>query len=108
MKFVIRRASGVCEGRDDGPCEGARRGEYIRTETYDYKPDKTWRLKGAKHRRIVCGEELIWARDFRVQGWAVDIDDLVAFADKYGSIVVDGRVDNHATPTVTIYDDYME
>jgi hypothetical protein len=65
--------------------------------------DGDWYSRGANH-RVENGKI---RRDMGIrQVWAVEIDDVQAFVDKYGKCVVERNAEGYCT--IEIYDDYRE
>ena len=113
MKFAVTRTS-----TNGQPCEEAVLEEYIRIDEYDAdNPEKVginprntswWYDRGENH-RVENGHI---KRDFRTTGWFIEInslDDLIAFKNKYGSLVIeDDPYNRNQFARIEIYDDYRE
>lgn len=98
----------------EAPCEEAFRASYVYTDfrTTD-DPSKIpmnkgdtswWYLKGRNH-RVVNGQI---ARDFDREDWFVEVDDILAFAKKYGDLVIKPEEYGSTIPSIEIYDGYRE
>lgn len=112
MKYQISRTSNY--GGDEIPCEGAYREAYVRIDerTVD-DPAKLssfsgktgwWYSNGINH-RVENGHI---KRDFPATDWFIDVDDLLAFVQKHGKIVLGPHWLNPSILSIEIYDDYRE
>ena len=114
MKYQVRRTNSY-EGQ---PCPEAYEDAYIRFDVrtaddpakiprHRNQPTDWWYSEGRNHRvehgRIV--------RDFDARGWFVDInslEELMAFYQRHGRIIIFPSWDNYTIPCIEIYDDYRE
>ena len=116
MKFTVRRASVWGE---TSPCEEAKRDNIIRVETrtclspeeFDERFGKSegkWLSVGENHRANEQG--WITRDNGTIDVWSMEIntfDELMAFCDKYGDIVIGECMWNNAYREILIYDDYI-
>lgn len=109
--YIIRRTS--LYDSDEKPCDEAYKVELM---LVDCRPvddpkkipinngtDGDWYERGTNHRVVngrIC-RDLYW-----YQEWAVDVEDIMDFVDKYGTIIL-GK-NNAGFGTIEIYDDYRE
>lgn len=111
MEFLVSRTS-TWDGK---PCEEAYRKPFTHVDQRNTDdPHKlpgilgdTWYEEGRNH-RIVDG---YITRDFDTEGWFVeiaDLDALIAFYAKYGSLVLTPHYKNQYIPEIEIYDGYRE
>lgn len=123
MRFAVTRTSG--HDREAKPCEEATRGELdywdVRTfkspEEHDATPwarHSKWRDRGTDH-QFVYGPGGDVAGIKRNLGprtaWFVDLaslEELVAFHEKYGELVLTNVNGNDSVPGIEIYDGYRE
>ena len=84
MRFEVRRASQFSYD-DAPPCAGAVRGE----AAYDFSNG-------------VTGMEPVWYIEL------ADLAALLAFCKQYGKLILDTSAWDKQTPSITIYDDYVE
>lgn len=111
MKYMVRRTSGWDDKAP--PCPEARKETYTRIDERTVNsPEKIpdgWRwFSGGRNHRVEHGHIM---RDFDDEGWFIDIktlDELMAFIDKYGSVVIEPYFDNYSIMVIEIYDDYRE
>ena len=112
MKFIIRRTS---IWKDDKPCDEAYEGTYTRMDIrYVKSLDKvkhladTWYTEGVNHRK----GKGCFIREFPdTPAWFVDIDtieQLTAFMDAYGELVLTWHFNNQDIRVLEIYDTYRE
>ena len=111
MKYVVKKTSEWCDAK---PCDEAYEDDCFRVDSrncseaaFDLKDlgrGKLWIEKGVNHRKTEFGI----ARDFADKTWFVDVDDLMAFSEKYGEIIVDCTSGYRDYPYLEIYDDYRE
>ena len=115
MKFHVSRTSLYHE---DPPCDEAFRDTYTRIDTRTTDdPGKVssakgktawWYDKGTNH-RVENGQI---KRDFPGESqWAIelsDLDALIAFMHKHGSLVIETHWDDPDTVELEIYDNYRE
>jgi hypothetical protein len=99
--------------KGDKPCDEAFRVQLVNTDTRNCDDPKKipvnrgtdgdWYTRGTNHR--VEGGMI--RRDMGTKEvWAVELQDVMAFVDKYGTFVL-GR-DHDGFGTIEIYDDYRE
>jgi hypothetical protein len=114
MLFTITRTS-LWNG-DKPPCSGATVENYLhvdRRTTNDpakikrYGGKTEWWYSDGTDHRVERGQI---ARNLPRQRWIVEIDDIVAFAQKHGRLVVYAPDDESipARPAIEIYDGYRE
>ena len=115
MKFMVTRTSSSFDD-DQAPCAGAVLETYTRLDVRTVSDPSqlkaawdrdNWYLKGGNH-RVESGKIV---RDFDDQAWFIevaDLDALLAFYHKHGSIVLTSRYDNPTMIQLEIYDDYRE
>ena len=123
MRFLVTRTSDHYESQQ--PCPEAEEDTYLETSVVELKSFEEWNERmrqtyekagrenpptflseGLNHRVTEKGV----ARDFERRGWFVEIPDfdaLLAFAGKYGSLVIE-RSDTKNCPCIEIYDDWRE
>lgn len=113
MRFMVSRTSnyGQCP-----PCEGARQETYLRVDerTVDdpaklnlFENETDWYGLGCNH-RIENGHI---KRDYECKGYFIDIanlEELLAFMDTHGPIVIQKTNTNPQMREIEIYDDYRE
>lgn len=118
MKFIVRRAS--VWGDEKSPCSEAKRDSIVRVETrtclspeeFDErfaKREGKWLSVGKNHR--VNEKGWIVRDNGMIDVWSVEIDtfdELMAFCDKYGDLVIGKCMWNNAYREILIYDDYIE
>jgi hypothetical protein len=122
-RFLIRRTSNGYSPTDDPPCEGCERGTYpywdVRTfksfEEHDAKLTRERFVDRGTEHQVVRGprggavgikrrlrDEDGWFREF------TDLNDLLAFADEHGELVIGSALGNPSVREIEIYDDYRE
>lgn len=114
MIYVLRRTSVF----DDKPCDEAIKRSFenwsSRSCTEEYfnqcfsASEGLWRSKGKNHSLIDGG---ITRQNDNVEKWSIEIntlEELTAFIDKYGSIVIRADWDDPNAKMIEIYDDYRE
>lgn len=85
MKCIVMRSSQWAYHRDEPPCEGATLGTFTKIEHGKEYPD--------------------------TPAWFIEIntlEELIAFADKYGDLVLTHHAYNEKERLLEIYDDYRE
>lgn len=117
MKFIIKRTS--IYGPDSAPCEGATLQPFPRWETRTINEsgfnekygerEGLWRSKGTEHTTTEQGyitrkreDEMLWAIEINT------IEELIAFHEKYGRLVIEESWNNDKFLQLEIYDDYRE
>jgi hypothetical protein len=116
MIYIINRAS---DFRNKRPCEEAvlrpfeNWQERCCTEEYfdEHYSQRLglWRSKGINHTTTLDGNIIRQIEDKLL--YIIDIntlEDLHKLIDKYGTLIIDNGDSINKTPTITIYDDYME
>ena len=117
MKFHVSRTSQW--DHEEPPCAEAFRDTYTRIDTrttddpakitaHRKKSTAWWYNNGTNH-RVENGQI---KRDFPGESqWAIelsDLDALIAFMHRYGSLVIETHWDNPGTVELEIYDNYRE
>ena len=118
MIYIIKRASDRLFEKES-PCEEAIKKTFENwherscTEEYfdeHYSPKLgLWRSKGINHTTTLDGNIIRQIEDVIL--WSIEIntlEDLHKLIDKYGTLIIDNGDSINKTPTITIYDDYME
>jgi hypothetical protein len=117
MRFRVARAS---NHGNDKPCEEAVYHDYVQTEVFysassfeeAVEMDKCWLDEGSNHRMIQpLDSEKVPARDKEGWDWFVEfatLDELTAFCEKYGSVVIEPPVIGLGEWYLEIYDNYRE
>lgn len=112
MKFVVTRTSRFM-GK---PCKEAKLEPVVRLDIRTVSdpaklgsPEgrRDWYKKGKNH-RVEQGHIV---REFDDRAWFVEInslDELLAFKEKYGQLIVGDYLFNHTIPSIEIYDGYRE
>lgn len=116
MKFAVRRTSGW----EGSPCDEAYQDTYTYVDrrsaddprkipAYQHLSNQDWWYGEGNNHRIVDGQI---ARDFEGRkGWFIDInslDELLAFQEKYGRLVIESMFGSMDTVEIEIYDSYRE
>ena len=109
MKFIIKKTSHPT----NKPCSEARLEPYLSSESRDVdSPEKLknpfeWYETGSNH-RLVNGQI---TRDHIRSVWTMDmnnLDDLLAFQEKVGEIIIYTNKKDFSLPIIEIYDDLRE
>ena len=114
MKYMVRRAS--LWDDDIKPCDEAKKEETIgideRTVNDPHKikslGDMWYTQEGYFNHRVEKGHI---KRDYKEQNWVIEInslEELNAFINKYGGIIIGYHTQNPNYKEITIYDDYVE
>jgi hypothetical protein len=116
MIYIIKRAS---IDKNKRPCEEAIQKpfanwdtRYCTEESYNNRyalKQGNWRSKGKNHTLTKGGyitrqmeDKLLYIINIKT------LEDLHKLIDKYGTLIIDNGDSINKTPTITIYDDYME
>lgn len=110
MKFKVSRTSTY---NDEKPCKEAKRKLYTKIETrkkINVGEKNEWIENGINHHINENGYE---QREFPDEcvGWFIDIntlEELLAFRNKYGDVIITRAWDNKNIYELEIYDDYRE
>jgi len=115
MEFLVKKTSEYWNARK--PCEEARKEQHVFTDEWACDDpskiptfqgrEELWYQKGTNH-RVENGHI---KRDFIEDRWFVSIDsleDLLAFSDKYGVIILSRFIEDPNIWEIEIYDDYRE
>lgn len=119
MRFKVTRTTS--RWHDQQPCAGARKGPI---ESWDYRtfktPEEFNELGGDWFGEDTC-DHGSWTYDNEPaikrrrsadeEAWFIDIEtleDLLAFYDEYGELVLGRATEDRRTPEIEIYDDYRE
>jgi hypothetical protein len=118
MIYIIKRASDHFI-KKESPCEEAVLRPFEnwqeRSCTEEYFNEHysqrlgLWRSKGINHTTTLDGNIIRQIEDKLL--YIIDIntlEDLHKLIDKYGTLIIDNGDSINKTPTITIYDDYME
>jgi hypothetical protein len=115
MEYIVTRTSNWLEEK---PCEEAytAKGEYwdVRTLSEDQYNIKfgyrgTWRSKGSNNRILDNGHIARFMNHYDF--WCIEmktIDDLMAFIDKHGEVIISPPRYEWEYPNIEIYDNYRE
>lgn len=113
QRFIVTRTSIYGNKR---PCKEAKRAPYTRIDERTFNdPAKIdwvggleeWYGNGTNH-RVTNGHI---QRDFEDSAWFVEfesLDDLMAFVNRYGAVVIGEWYSNHDIRYIEIYDGYRE
>lgn len=117
MKFTITRASDWDILFSKKPCEEAKKEQVVVHEHYSYKTFEEYNKArpkepkftetGFNHRITSIGI----ARDAKDDYWVVEfesLDELNAFIESYGDIVIKNKTFDCEYNQIIIYDDYIE
>ena len=113
MEFMVSRTSTWNEGK---PCDEAYWKSFdrldVRTlgsfEEFDNKFFQNFTDRGRDH---TINERGFIQRSFDDEGWFVvirDLEELIAFKDKYGDIIIGDSIWNKNITEIEIYDGYRE
>jgi len=114
MKYTISRTSNW----DDAvaPCKEAIKETCVRVDERTvndpskiscFKGNNDWYDKGTNH-RVENGHIM---RDFPHEDWFVEVNDIMKFGEKYGTLILNvhsGCIYAKGFPHIEIYDDYRE